>query len=60
MKKVVGYILSWILYWLGDLIGRLMLWFDWWWMYPTYNRIMLWSGKVQDWAENIKPWSKIK
>jgi hypothetical protein len=60
MKKILGYILGWILYGLGDLISRPMQWFDWVWIYPIYNRLMLWSNDIQDWAGNTTPWSKIK
>jgi len=36
-----------------------MYWFDWYWIYPIYNKIMLWSSEIQDWAGNNKPWIKI-
>ena len=58
MKKAIAYILSWILYGLGDLVSRPMQWFDWNWLYPLYNWLMLNSLAVQDWAGNQKPWEK--
>ena len=56
MKKLVGYILSWTLYWLGDLISYLMNYFDWFWLYSFYNNVMLASLDVQAWAGNKTPW----
>ena len=56
MKNIVGYIISWSLYWLGDLISRPMQWFDWDWLYPVYNQLMLTSSNIQNWAGNKGPW----
>ena len=58
MKKVIAYIVSWALYGLGDMVSRLMQWFDWAWIYPVYNKLMLASSDVQDWAGNAGPWRK--
>ena len=59
MKKIIGYILSWILYWLGDLVSKPMNWFEWaWWLYPVYNRLMRWSYNIQKWVGNDGPWIK--
>lgn len=56
MKKLVGYILSWALYWLGDFISKPMYSFDWAWLYPAYNHLMFWSYDVQEWGGNHGPW----
>ena len=59
MRKILAYILSWILFGLGDLISRLMNRFDCMaWLYPTYNNLMLWSYNIQEWAGNSGPWKK--
>jgi hypothetical protein len=56
MRKFIGSIVSYILYWLGDLVSRPMQSFDWIWLYPIYNRLMISSILVQDWAKNSSPW----
>lgn len=58
MRKAIGWVLSWILYWLGDLVSKPMEWFDFWWLYPVYNRLMTWSLQVQDWCGNTGPWKE--
>ena len=60
MKKVFVRIVSEILYLLGDWVSYPMAYLDWGWLYPTYSKLMGWSGDVQDWAGNDKPWSKVK
>ena len=56
MRKLSGYIISWSLYWLGDLVSYPMHYFDWAWLYPIYNRLMIASVDVQDWAKIDGPW----
>lgn len=57
MRKVVGYVVSWILFWLGDIVSRPMNWVEcMWWLYPAYNKLMLWSSSVQDWSGANGPW----
>lgn len=58
MRKLVGYTVSWALYWLGDLISHPMNYFDLDCLYATYNKLMLTSMLVQDWAGNETPWGK--
>jgi len=53
------FLLSWTLYWLGDIICRPMERFDWVWLYPTYNKLMCWSSSVQGKTKK-GPWGKIK
>lgn len=56
MRKNIGYVVSWSLYWAGDLVSRAMHFDFMWWLYPMYNRLMQWSSQVQDWADNDTPW----
>jgi hypothetical protein len=58
MKKFLAHILSWLLYWLGNLISYPMNYFDWSWIYPVYNKLMLTSNNIQNWAGNTTPWGK--
>jgi len=58
MKKLVAYIASWILFWIGDLISKPMNYFNWDWLYPIYKCSMLVSYRVQIWANNNTPWEK--
>lgn len=58
MRKPLGYILSWVLYGLGHIVSRPMLWWDWP-VYPVFNWLMLRSSDVQDWA-GAGPWSEVK
>lgn len=39
--------MSYILYWLGDIISKPMLWFDWAFLYKSYNYLMLKSADIQ-------------
>jgi hypothetical protein len=55
MKKFIGCVVSRVLYWLGDLVSKPMDRFDWAWLYPIYNRLMISSLLVQDWARNTTP-----
>lgn len=48
---------SWVLYWAGDLISRPMLWFDWAWLYKTYNWLMLKSSDLQH-KSGKGPWER--
>jgi len=45
-KAKINTMLSWCLYWLGDLSSRPMLRYDWAWMYPTYSALMRWSSAL--------------
>jgi hypothetical protein len=60
MRKLVAYIVSWSLYWLGHLTSYLLNFDSMWWLYPVYNRLMIASVQVQDWAGNTTPWHKTK
>lgn len=39
-------LLAWILYFLGDLISKLLVWDFFSFLYPVYNRLMLWSSDL--------------
>jgi hypothetical protein len=58
MRKFIGYVVSWTLYWLGDLISKPMNYLDWYWLYPVYNRLMIYSADVQDWSGANGPWGE--
>lgn len=60
MRKIIGYVLSWVLFGLGDLISKPMNYWDCMsWLYPAYNNLMLWSYNIQNWANNNGPWKKV-
>jgi len=44
MKLMIAY----IAYYLGHWISFPMYWFDWGWLYPAYNRLMIWSAELDD------------
>ena len=59
MRKIVGWLLSWLLFWLGDIVSKPLNWFEcMWWLYPAYNRLMTWSYDVQEWGGDCGPWKK--
>jgi hypothetical protein len=61
MRKNIGYLVSWSLYWLGDLVSRIMQFDSMWWLYPVYNQLMCGSLRIQDWANiDTGPWSTTK
>lgn len=61
MRKVIGYLLSWFCFILGDAVSRLMNVFDWaWWLYPVYNRLMSTSTDIQTWGGGHGPWEYTK
>ena len=40
--------LAYIAYYLGHWISFPMHWYDWGWLYPVYNRLMIWSAELDD------------
>ena len=48
--------LSWVLYWIGDAVSRVMLRGDWLWPYRLYNWLMCKSAYVQGLVTNPGPW----
>ena len=57
MKKIVAWPVTWLFFWIGDLISWVMNRFDWAWLNPAYQRLMVWSLDVQEWAGLTSPWS---
>ncbi len=39
-------VLSWVLYFVGDLVSRPMMRYDWAWLYPPYSSLMRWSSDL--------------
>lgn len=59
MKKIIGFPITWILYYIGDMISYPMNWFDsGGHLYPAYNWCMLKSSALQDWAGLNSLWTK--
>lgn len=62
MKLFIGVPLSWLCYWLGDLVSRPMHWWPqpaWAKLYHPYNKLMNWSREVQDWCGAKGPWHDV-
>jgi hypothetical protein len=59
LKKGIAYIVSWTLYYIGDIIAHLMHIKHFEWLYSQYSWCMRWSVKIQDWAHNKSPWKKV-
>jgi hypothetical protein len=60
MRKNIGYVISWTLYWVGHCTSIPMHWTYGYWLYPVYNCLMCWSVDVQDWSKADGPWSSKK
>ncbi len=58
MKKIIGFLPTWILYYIGDLSSIIMVKFDFYFLYGFYNICMITSTDIQDWAGLKKPWIK--
>jgi hypothetical protein len=56
MKQLIGCVVSEVLWFLGDWVSRPMYYWDWAWLYPTYNWLMDSSYSTQIWAGNDSPW----
>lgn len=59
MKKIIAYIISPILYYPAHLISIPMEKFDWEWIYPIYNYLMIKSGDIENWADIQFLWKSI-
>ena len=59
MKKALGYLGAYGCYHLGDILSRPMQWKWLHWLYIPYNRLMIWSVNIQDWAALPKPWRRV-
>jgi hypothetical protein len=67
MKKVIAWLPAWALFWIGDLACRVLNRIPDWearparviarWLYVVYNRCMLASCDLNDWA-GLKIWTR--
>lgn len=55
--RLVGFVLSYILYYIGHILSIPMNWTGLAWIYPIYNRLMLWSYDIQEATECNGPWT---
>lgn len=60
MKKTLAFWLSITLFTLGDLVSKPMIKFDWSWLYPMYNKLMLWSVGLQRRYKCVGPWQTVR
>ena len=58
MKRLIGYISAWTLFWVGHWTSLVMGVIPA--LYSTYRWLMLHSMQLQDWAGNETPWRHIK
>ena len=60
LKKLIAYIASYLLFWMGHFTSVLMRYkiFGAGRLYSIYYWFMVTSGNIQDWAGNNKPWEK--
>jgi hypothetical protein len=56
MKKFLAHHLSWALFWIGHTVHLPMLWFNWVWIYPIYNKLMDVSYNIQKNIDVKGPW----
>jgi hypothetical protein len=56
MKQLIGRVASEVLWCLGDWVSRPMYYWDWAWIYPTYNWLMGASYSTQVWSGTTGPW----
>ena len=59
VKKFTGFLVAWILFWIGDLAGRISLRVHIAAIWQIYQVSMKWSSDVQDWAGNETPWKNV-
>lgn len=57
MKKIIAFIPSWVLYFVGDVVSRTPL-FKREGGWRVYNWSMATSLEIQEWGELSKPWEK--
>ena len=59
LKKGIAYIVSWALFYIGNIISHLMCIKHLEGLYSQYSWCMKWSVKIQDWAQNESPWKHV-
>jgi hypothetical protein len=57
MKRAVGWLLAWGLYWAGHLVSRFNQRFDRLSSYRLYSDLMIASLAVQVWGGDFGPWA---
>jgi hypothetical protein len=57
MKKLIGYVTAWMLYYIGDLTYRLVEYIPN--SYSAYHWLMYKSMNIQYWAGNETPWRHV-
>lgn len=60
IKKAIAWPIAWALFWIGHAVSKLMHWDATAWLYPAYNRLMIASCDIQDWAGLSGPWKKVE
>lgn len=58
MKRLIGYISAWTLFWVGHWTSLVMGVVPS--LYSTYRWLMHKSMELQDWAGNETPWKHVK
>ncbi len=58
IKKLIAYLVSWVLFWMGDFVSWLIDDEDTHNLHSIYSNLMNTSLNVQDWAENETPWNR--
>lgn len=58
MKKIIGVVPAWGLYYIGDFTCKIMIKLEFNFLFKMYNWCMVKSGDIQDWAELEGPWSE--
>jgi hypothetical protein len=56
MRLILAWPVSWLLFWLGHVVGLIMLIPGLHVLYAIYNRCMLASFWVQNWGTGPGPW----
>lgn len=59
MKKLLGFIPSYLFFYIGDLISRIMYKINSRYPYILYNFFMDKSSYIQDWAGLKGPWKNV-
>lgn len=60
MNKIIGFLGTYLCYYLGCIFGFLAYNIEFEWLYIWYCNLMEWSSKIQDWAGLEGPWKEPK
>lgn len=58
MKKLIACVLSILFYSMGHVVSLMMHTGFTGWLYPLYNKLMIWSGDLETWADVEVMWGK--